>query len=258
VPANVNQQLFPGMNRQELYKKIPEIQFIQPDEYSWNLDNKVHVWKFPATSMDFSLLSPEEKQVADRFRMEGDRIRFCVGRQALKILTSKYLLVRPSDISIASYRGKKPFVFNPVSNIHFNISHSGEWVLIALALDEPGIDVEKINPDFDFISLLDDHFIEAEKSFIANAADPVSAFYLLWTRKEALMKAWGTGLQDHMKQFSVLNMDASLDWQGKSWTITSFHISPLYPASLAYPDKTKNISFFDGNSTFTDFRIFDS
>jgi len=245
------------MNKQDLYQKIREVQFIQPDEYSWNLNNEIHIWRFPAVSAGYSFLSSEEKMVAGRFRLEGDRNRFVIGRQALRIIVSRYLSVKLMDISVVAEPGTKPQISCPATGIYFNISHSGEWVIIALSLDETGVDVEKINPEFDFFNLLEDHFKEAEQFFINDSADPVSAFYLLWTRKEALMKAWGTGLQDHMKQFSVLNPDSSIDCEGKSWIIISFYISPGYPAAMAYSDKTKNLRFFDGSSTFTNFMAFE-
>jgi 4'-phosphopantetheinyl transferase len=113
--------------------------------------------------------------------------------------------------------------------------------------------VEKIDPEFDFVNLLEDHFNKTEKSFIAESADPVSAFYYLWTRKEALTKAWGTGLQDYMKQVAVLNTDSSSDLNKKKWKIKSFHISPFYPAALAYSEASKILRFFDGSSTFRNF-----
>jgi 4'-phosphopantetheinyl transferase len=241
------------MSRQEQDKGVLEIQFIQPDEYSWDLDNEVHVWKFPVVSTGFSFLTPEEKIIAGRFRLEGDRNRFAIGRQALRFIISRYLSIEPMDISVIAEPGRKPVINYPVTEIHFNISHSGEWVLIAIAHNEQGIDVEKIDPEFDYVNLLEDHFNETEKSFIAESTDPVSAFYYLWTRKEALTKAWGTGLLDYMNQVSVLNMDFLSDLDKKKWKIKSFHVSVFYPAALAYSGNPKMLRYFDGGSTFRNF-----
>jgi 4'-phosphopantetheinyl transferase len=198
-------------------------------------------------------LTAEEKKTADRFRREDDRNRFSTGRQALRFLVSKYLSVRPLDISVISEKGRKPFISEPAADIHFNISHSGDWVLIAFAHQQLGIDVEKINPEFDFNNLLEDHFSETEQSFISRAVDSVSAFYYLWTRKEALAKAWGTGLQNFMRQVSVLNLNSSLAWQQDSWKLKSFRISGLYPAALAYSQGTENLKYFEGGLSLKEF-----
>lgn len=238
------------MNKLEQDNQKSGFRFVQPDKNVWKLDGNIHVWKFPVLATEFTFLNPEEKLLADRFRFDGDRNRYAIGREALRILVSKYLSVKPMDLVIHSENGRKPFIGNPVTDIRFNISHSGDWVLIALAQRDLGIDVEKINQEFDFVNLLEDHFGEEEKTFISNAADSVSAFYYLWTRKEALIKAWGTGMQDNLKQISVLPTDPSINYQQRSWAIESFQLSAQYPAALAYPGHVKKLWYFDGSSVF--------
>jgi 4'-phosphopantetheinyl transferase len=220
--------------------------FINPGNYSWELGSSVHVWKFPLIKSAFSLLTESEKELAKRFRFEGDRNRFAVGRQALRFLLSKYLDLKPEEISISAEKGQKPFISSPSSNIHFNITHSGEWVLIAIAKDELGIDIEKIDPEFEFGDLLREHFSEAEQSFISQAGDPVAAFYFLWTRKEALTKAWGTGLQENLKLVSVLDLHALIEIRNKFWKLETFNVSSDYLTALAFSSTSENIIYFDG------------
>jgi 4'-phosphopantetheinyl transferase len=231
----------------EQESQVKVIEFIRPGPSAWKLDNHVHVWKFPVRDNGFSLLTDPEKEFASRYRFEGDRNRFIIGRQSLRLLLSKYLSVGPMDISIKSENGQKPFVSDPSCKIHFNISHSGDWVLIAVATEELGIDVEKINPSFDFKDLLQEHFNEPEQLFISKAADPVSAFYYLWTRKEALTKARGTGLQENLKMVSALDEYSSSDLNKKILKLESFHVSNFYPAAIAYSGRLENIIFFDGS-----------
>jgi 4'-phosphopantetheinyl transferase len=224
--------------------KSTEIQFTNHDQNSWELGNSVHVWKFPVIKTGFSLLTEPEKEFAGRFRFEADRDRYAVGRQALRFLLSKYLSVSPMKIIISAEKGQKPFISKPSSNIQFNVSHSGDWVLIAFANTPVGIDIEKINPEFSYKELLQDHFSEAEQTFISEAADPVSAFYYLWTCKEALTKCWGTGLQENLKPVNVLDLHSIIEMNNKSWQLKSFNISADYPAAIAYPFESENIIFF--------------
>jgi 4'-phosphopantetheinyl transferase len=235
---------------QEEGKKTKEIRFIQPDQNSWNLEKAVHVWKVPVIPNDLSLLTDPEKALAYRFRFESDKNRFAMGRQVLRQLLSKYLNVKPLDIIIDQKDRKKPVISDPLTDIHFNISHSGEWVLIGISRKELGIDIEKIDPEFQFGDLLQEHFSEAEKSFITRAANPLNAFLYLWTRKEALTKAWGTGLQENLKMVSVLSDYSSVDLQQKSWKLESFHFSESYQSALAHLCDEENIIYFDWNILF--------
>ena len=225
--------------------KSAEILFTNPDQNSWELGNSVHLWKFPVSPTGFSFLTEPEKEFAGRFRFEADRNRYAVGRRALRFLLSKYLSVSPMEIIISAEKGQKPFISNPSSNIQFNVSHSGDWVLVVFANTPVGIDIERINPEFSYKELLQDHFSEAEQAFISKAADPVSAFYYLWTRKEALTKAWGTGLQENLKQVNVLDLHSIIEMDNKSWQLKSFNISGDYSAAIAYPSNSESIIFLN-------------
>ncbi len=229
-------------------KKLIEPPFIHPGQFPGQPGNSVHVWKFPVTRTEISLLNSSEKALADRFRQEADRFRFVNGRMALRALLSKYLSVPPMEIVIAAGKTQKPFISIPSSNIYFNVSHSGDWILITfVAGDELGIDIEKKDPGFEYKSFLQEHFSETEQTYIGRAADPVAAFYFLWTRKEALTKAWGTGLQENLKEVDVLNLNDLFGTNKKSWRLQSFNVSPDYPAAVAFPVTSDKVCYFDGS-----------
>jgi 4'-phosphopantetheinyl transferase len=219
---------------------------IQPDQFDWKLEDAVQIWKFPVLAADFSLLSESEKMIGARFRYEADCNRYVTGRRSLRFLLSKYLSVNPQEICIIAEKGQKPFIKNPGSSIRFNISHSGQWVVVALAQDELGIDIEKIDPAFDYSNLLAEHFSEAEQQFISTADNPVAAFYFLWTRKEALMKALGLGLHEILRTVSVLDECSQYGVRKINWKIKSFNLFPDYPVSLAYCGSPAEIAYFDG------------
>jgi 4'-phosphopantetheinyl transferase len=221
--------------------------FIQKDQFDWNLEGAVHIWRFPVLAADFSLLTDAERIVAIRFRFEADRNRYVTGRRSLRLLLSNYLSVSPSEISIISEKGQKPFIKNPGFPVRFNISHSGQWVVIALAKNELGIDIEKVDSAFDYSSLLLEHFSVAEQQFVSEAEVPADAFYFLWTRKEALMKAEGLGLQENLKTVSTLDERVISGVHKKHWKIKSFRLSHDYPVSLAYSGSPVEIGYFDGS-----------
>ena len=221
--------------------------FIDPDSLIWNLKNKVHIWKFPVSPSSESLLSDAEVMIGRRFRFESDRNRFVTGRRSIRFLISKYLFVNPQDIDIVAEKGKKPFIGYPDTKIRFNISHSGQWVIVALANEELGVDIEQVNPSFDYSILLEEHFSDEERRLIISAEIPVAAFYFLWTRKEALVKAVGRGLQENLKAVSVLDQQGFVEIQKKKWKIKSFMLSRDYPVSFAYSGSIEGIDYFDGN-----------
>lgn len=93
----------------------------------------------------------------------------------------------------------------PVS-ISFNVSHSGGCGLIALAsAGRLGVDVEELTARRDLESLIEAVMgpdEQAELSELEGRAK-LNQFYRLWTCKEALIKALGTGFSTDISRFQV-------------------------------------------------------
>ena len=232
---------------------VKETLFSDEGLSTWKVGNDVHIWKFPAISLSSSLLTKAEMESAERFRFEGDRNRYTVGRHALRLILSRYLSVNPAELAFTVNGAGKPGIQKPAAEIHFNISHSGEWVIMGFAAQELGVDIEKIDPVFGFYDLLQEHFSAEEKDFISESPEPHLAFYYLWTRKEALTKAWGTGLQENLKEVRVLNKNAGFELNKQNWKLESFRVSALYPAAIAFRGDLEKVHFFNGSAFLISF-----
>lgn len=227
---------------------VDQISFLNPPQDIFLPEKTVHFWKFPVSKIKRSLLSEKEMALAERFRQEADRLRFTTGRQMLRMLSSQYLSVAPQAIVIFSERHQKPVISIPLNRpFHFNISHSGEWVLIAFADSELGVDIEEIKSAFSFQTIIQDQFSEAERNFLLNSPDPLIAFYTLWTRKEALLKAWGTGLREDLRVIPCMDGVHELPLINNSWRLNSFRMEDKYEASLAHTQQIQTVQYFDGS-----------
>ena len=125
-----------------------------------NLTETVHIWKvkvpehFCSLFKDYrQILNDKEFARAKRYHCEDDFRSYLTGRMVLRILLSKYLNLAAETIEFST-AAKKPTIVNDQS-IKFNLSYSGEYILISLSKTETGIDIEKINTKFDYQSLLD-------------------------------------------------------------------------------------------------------
>ena len=147
------------------------------------------------------ILSPDEQDRAQKFKFENSRERFIVGRSLLRTILGSYLQVNPTQLRfIYSPRGK-PSLENIFGHgaLHFNVAHSQNLILIAVTRACPlGVDVEWANPIKDFEDIADRFFSKNETAKLkaAPADQRMAAFYSLWTRKEAYLKATGEGLSD--------------------------------------------------------------
>jgi 4'-phosphopantetheinyl transferase len=89
--------------------------------------------------------------------------------------------------------------------IHFNISHSGSWVVVALSGKTVGVDVEKMRKVPEGVAQR--FFSETENQMLAEAPDEkekAEIFFTLWTLKESFLKAIGTGLTKSLNSFTVV------------------------------------------------------
>jgi 4'-phosphopantetheinyl transferase len=175
---------------------------------------EVHVWRASLAAEPerlakfFALLSPEEKNRADRFHSPEHRGAFIAARGILREILGRALAREPSALEFSSSRYGKP-CFVPGSDfahIHFNLSHSGERALFAVAqIGEVGVDLEKIRPLPDMPALAPRVFSprEAALFFSLPRSIQLEAFFTCWTRKEAYLKARGDGFAIEPSSFEV-------------------------------------------------------
>ena len=155
-----------------------------------------------------SILSAEELDRADRFRFPHLRENFVLSHAALRAILARYLQIRPPAISFHTGEYGKPEICEPLNprNLQFNLSHSGEWAIIAVTQGRAvGVDIEKFRADVEHIDLAHRYFSEREyQSLLELPVDKRErAFFACWTRKEAFIKALGEGLSCPLSQFSV-------------------------------------------------------
>ena len=144
------------------------------------------------------------------------------------------------DEQLTASKNGKPYLRN--SGMYFNISHSGEYVVLAVADNEIGVDIEKIAPYDQAIAVR--CFTERELEWLqSQGAD--EAFYRLWTAKESVMKASGLGFSLPPETFSVLPMDASAHTiAGNAWFLHWL----LYEGHMiccAIGDRTEKMEVYD-------------
>ena len=171
---------------------------------------ELHVWQtaldLPADQVQRAreLLSPAEQERADRFHFDRDRRRFSVARSTLRLILSIYLQQPPDQIVFTHNPYGKPAISAP---LHFNVTHAHELALFAVTAAAPvGIDVEYTGRHVADRDALARRFFSAQEVEVYQALAEVerrAAFWCCWTRKEAYIKALGTGLSHPLDRFVV-------------------------------------------------------
>ena len=200
-------------------------------------------------------LSIKEIEKANRFKFERDRTRFIIGRAFLRKMLGNILNFDPSLLNIEADVYGKPFLSNEQHrHLHFNLSHSGDYIIYAFSPDSNiGIDIEKINPSIDHLEIARRYFSSREIAFLnetKNGHKVTELFYLIWSRKEALLKAVGTGLLPNLKDIDVLKDSIDLFAQkinssrtiGSKWTIHDLFVHVDYKAAVSYSDDPRQVN----------------
>jgi 4'-phosphopantetheinyl transferase len=210
----------------------------------------VHVWRAqaaeqPADAQTWALLGPDEVARAGRFRRPGDRERFVIAHALVRTVLASYLGTAARQLRFDTGRWGKPFVVVPhgAPPLRYNLSHTDDAIVLAVARRTVGVDVECWSNDIAYDELAAIVFSPAERRELARArgAAKQRAFFTGWTRKEAYLKATGRGLSAGLDHFDVSLDPASrtplLDDRleprsPQRWTMRDLTVEPGYSASL--------------------------
>ncbi len=175
---------------------------------------EIHVWAVPLRFASEDLgplaatLSAPERERAERFHFARHRNRFIAGRGALRAIVAQYLQTEPNALEFVYGLQGKPALAQPFagSGLQFNLAHSDELALLAVTRAGPiGVDVERVRPLKDAEDLVERFFSKRENDLFRTLApdQKPAAFFNLWTRKEAWLKATGEGIAYSLKRVEV-------------------------------------------------------
>ena len=175
-------------------------------------NDEVHVWRADLDSEQQAcsfehLLSSDEIQRANRFRFPQHRRRFVIARGCLRKLLGAYLEMDGRELIFTySAEGKPSLDAAHRSDVRFNVSHSRDIAGFGIvAARDIGLDVEVIRRDVDVDEIPKRFFSCAEQQMLAGlqGEDKYWGFFNCWTRKEAYVKAVGSGLSLPLRDFDV-------------------------------------------------------
>ena len=201
----------------------------------------------PAGDSGRSILSRDEKARAGRFHFEMDRSRYVVARTLLRTILGRYLNVLPQKL-VFSYRAAgKPVLGPPFTrtDLKFNLAHSEDLGLLAVTTaTDVGVDVERVRPVPDAAELVLRFFSAREAELFAEVPPELQppAFFNLWTRKEAWLKATGEGIAHSLKRVEVSFLSHEPTrllavppdaLPAARWTLRELHPAPGFAAAVA-------------------------
>jgi len=233
----------------------------------------VYVWRveLDATASEdqidswIKLLSPEELWKANTFRLDVLRREYVGAHAALRFTLGKCLgipsaavrFVEGSTVAEAGSRIKPTLMASIPSvgdceDLRFSLSHTRGFSLIAVAVSrEVGVDIERQRPMED-LEPVAASVMSAEELRVWETLRPedrLQAFFNLWTRKEAYLKAIGLGLSHSLQSvtvpLSVSLLDPSMrDYaivedgtRPDKWELADLPVPEAYSASICWEGK---------------------
>jgi 4'-phosphopantetheinyl transferase len=189
-------------------------------------------------------LSDDERERAARFHFERDRRRFAAARGILRSILGSILEVEPNRVRFRYGERGKPYLEHEFEgNLFFNVAHSAEHAMVAVADGaDVGVDIEAIRPRVDPLTIADRYFSAAEREALHTVPAPLqlTAFFQIWTRKEAYIKALGDGLAHGLDRFDVPLGDLGPDHlqiiedgvPAADWSLRDLSELPEYAAAV--------------------------
>ncbi len=195
----------------------------------------IHLWHIDLTlPIDNTLLSPVELKCYQQFKLATRKQEYGLSRVALRQILARYLDIDPHAIVYEYNQFGKP---NVAGSVQFNLSHTKDTAVIAVALHDIGVDIESCQRTIANTKALAKRFFhpnELQWILAHPISEQTTCFLRCWSAKEAIIKAIGTGLSQQLDTFSVVEQNQVRLPNKDTWY--------LYPCSkqgmigyIAYP-----------------------
>jgi phosphopantetheine--protein transferase-like protein len=158
-------------------------------------------------SKEFSSISGfinrDDQIKAARQHNSEDKRTILICYTLLRRILSRRLNIKPEEVTYIISEKGKPGIQQ--DKLNFNISHTRDAFAFAISESAPiGIDLEKVNKNISFEPIVKRFFSQEEAGFIfSSEIKSRELFFLLWTRKEALLKSFGTGILPYISNIDV-------------------------------------------------------
>jgi 4'-phosphopantetheinyl transferase len=195
----------------------------------------VDIWHFqcesasPATTATLAqTLSEHERVTAARFRDDAQRSRYIANHATARAILGSYA----PELMLGTTPQGKPYVAAPeaAKHLRFNMAHSGALCVVAVAAQEVGVDIERVRGDIAMDEIAQMYFTPRELAALRRVPEEnrAEAFFACWTRKEALLKAQGSGFLRPPP-----SIDVGSDFLCDGWAVTRLDVSPGYAGAVA-------------------------
>jgi 4'-phosphopantetheinyl transferase len=204
----------------------------------------------PAGQM-LGLMSGPERRRAERIAHYQSWLQFVRTRGLLRLVLA-HCTGRPAQsFAIADDGGAgAPFLIGAPPQVHFSVSHSGEWSAVAVGDRPLGIDIERLHMPREWQAVAEACFHPRERDYLLGAGPDArpETFFAVWTRKEACLKAAGTGFAQDPSSFSTVPLDAPAVTAGadalrQQWRALALSAPAGYAAALASTAESVAISY---------------
>lgn len=216
-------------NQDDLYK-LSEVDFNCREVHIWIINWKsIQSW----IKNYRGILTEKERESSRAYYFKEDRSRGETGKILTRLLAAHYLQISYTQIMVIANSYGKPIIYSTDGElINHNVSHSGDYVVLAFSLQGTiGVDIEKMRtlPEYQEIA---SSFHRNEYLKICNKKS-LKVFYRIWTAKEAYVKAKGVGLNIDLESFEIRD---SVIYRNsipqKQWEIFYYTIQNTYSGAV--------------------------
>lgn len=206
----------------------------------------VSVMKLPSPGCFFEIsdllenVSSRKKNQLEKYINREDIYRSLFADILVRTMICRFSGLQNVDLRIEYDRFGKPYLDN-VSNLCFNVTHSGEWVAIVLGEGLVGIDIEQIQK-IDYVRIARRFFSVDEVRDLEElpVEEQLEYFFDLWTMKESFVKALGFGLNFEMSKFTVFRVGEEFfvysPYVVSNFRLKQYFVDPNYKLAVCIAD----------------------